>query len=87
MWKDPFKGFACLEQMAPGVPVVITDTAWVAACATANGIANTGGQAVHPAPIGLSWPHNYLTPDLDKYILDWWLMWEARLNTATDPAH
>ena len=77
MWKDPVSGFACLEHLGPGVPVVITDAAWVADCAVANGIATTGGFAVHPAPIGVAWPHNYRTSDLDKYILDWWLMWQS----------
>jgi hypothetical protein len=71
--------------ISAGTPVIVTDAAWVAECAAANGIATTGADAVHPAPIGLAWPHNYRTADLDKYILEWWLMWQARRGGTLAP--
>ena len=74
MRTDPLRALSCFSTMQPGSRyLLITDSSDAAACARRNGVITTRGDAVH-----LGAASHPKTADVDKLMLDWWLLAVAR---------
>ena len=85
MWTDPLGALACFGrlQAAAGRPparlLLITDNSAARDCAARNGVHTTDGEAIH-----LGTQDDYCRSDVDKLMLDWWLMSRARRAASLD---
>lgn len=59
--------------MQAGTRLLVTDSPAAAACARRNGVLTTAGDAVH-----LGHSASLAAGDVDKLMLDWWLLAHAR---------
>ena len=74
MRNNPLGALSCFSTMQPGSSyLLITDSSQAAECARRNGVITTQGDAVHLGAAGQLKPM-----DVDKLMLDWWLLAVAR---------
>jgi hypothetical protein len=70
MRTDPLRALSCFSTMQPGSRyLLITDSSDAAECARRNGVITTRGDAVH-----LGAASHLKKADVDKLMLDWWLL-------------
>lgn len=74
MRSDPLGALSCFSTMQPGsMHLLITDSSQAAECAHRNGVVTTRGDAVH-----LGATSQLRQTDVDKLMLDWWLLAVSR---------